>query len=120
MLFRMGRGWLYAVAVLGLLVAGVMVAWRTWPRTSVGPFDPVAAVIAVISVAVSVAALGLAVRAQRQAGINVADVAGQLAIAVQQAETEARRQLLGGHDRAIDLRFTFQRAGAHNAAGARR
>jgi hypothetical protein len=42
---------LYAVAALGLLVAGV-VAWRTWPRTSPGSFDPVGTVIALAGLAV--------------------------------------------------------------------
>ena len=118
MLFGMGRGRLYAAAVCGLLVAGAVVGWRTWAHTSAGPFDPVAAVIAVAGLAVSVAALGVAARAQRQADTDVAAVAGRLAVAVGKAETEARRQLLGGGDHAIDVRFAFRPAAAHNAAGA--
>ena len=114
----MGRGRLYGIAVAGLLVAAGVVAWRTWAQTSVGPFDPVSAVIALAGLAVSVAAFGLGWRAQREADADVAAVAGRLAVTVGQAETKARRQLLGGHDRTIDVQFSFHPATAHNAAGA--
>jgi NACHT domain len=113
------RRW-YAVAGLGLLAVAGVVAWRTWRHTSAGSFDPVSAVFAVASLAVGVAALGLAGRAQRQADTDVIAVAGRLAVAVEQAESRALWQLLGEHDRAIDVRFTFCRAAAHNASGAER
>ena len=116
MLSGMGlRRW-YVVAALGLLAVAGVVASRIWLHASAGSFDPVA----VASLTVGVAALGLAVQAQRQADTNVADVAGRLAVVVAQAETEARRQLLGGQDRTrtIDVQFTFHRAAAHSAAGA--
>ena len=44
-------------------------------------------------------------------------MAGQLAVAIAQAETQTRWQLLGGHDRTIDVKFTFHPAPAHNIAG---
>jgi hypothetical protein len=121
MVFGMGRGRWHAVAVLGLLVvtgavAGA-VAWQTWRSTSAGPFDPVAAVIALAGLAVSIATWRLAVRMQQQADTDVV-VARRLAVAVWDAETEARRQLLGGHDRTIDVQFSFRPAPAHNAEGA--
>ena len=118
MLSGMGRGHFYTVAVSALLVAAGVVAWRTWSRTSAGQFDPVSAVIALAGVAISVAALGLARVAQRQADTDVNAVAGRLAVAVGKAETEARRQLLGGYDRAIEVQFTFHPAPAHEADGA--
>ena len=68
--------------------------------------------------AVSVAGFGLAVRAQQQSDTDVGSVAARLAIAVEQEETDARRQLLGGNDRTINVRFAFQPAPAHDAAGA--
>ena len=114
----MERGRLYAVAAAGLLVAAGVVARQTFARTSVGPFDPVAAVIAMASLAVSVASLAVAVRAQRQADTDVPAAAGRLAVAVKDAETDARKQLLGGHNRPIDVQFTFRPAVAHDAAGA--
>jgi hypothetical protein len=117
MLYGMGRGRLYAVAALGLVVAGV-VAWRTWPRTSPGSFDPVGTVIALAGLAVGVVALSLAVRAQRHAETDVTGVAGRLAVAIGQAETKARWQLLGKHDRTIDVQFTLHPAAAHNAVRA--
>ncbi|WP_026412867.1 NACHT domain-containing protein [Actinomadura oligospora] len=114
----MGRvGW-YTVAGLALLVTACLVAARTWAGTSAGQFDPVGAVIALASLAVSVVALGLAVRAQRHTDTDVIDAAARLAVAVRAVEAEARRQLLGGHDRTIDVEFTLQPAQAHNAARA--
>jgi hypothetical protein len=111
------RRW-YTAAGLGLLAVAGIVAWRTWRHTSAGSFDPVSAVIAVASLAVGVAALSLAARALRQADTDVTAVARRLAVAVGQAETRALWQLLGAHDRVIDVQFTFCRAAAHNAAGA--
>lgn len=110
--------WYTVVAVLGLLIAAGAVAWRTWSGTSAGQFDPVGAPIALVGLAVSVVALGQGVRAQHQADTDVVEVARRLAVRVGQAETEARRQLLGGHDRTIDVGFDFVPAAAHNAAGA--
>ena len=54
---------MYVAAVSGLLVAAAgAVAWRTWPWTSAGQFDPVAAVIAFAGLAVSAASLAVAVK----------------------------------------------------------
>lgn len=114
----MGRGRLYAVAAAGLLGAAWLVARQTFARTSVGPFDPVAAVIAMASLAVGVASLVVAVRTKRQDDMNVAAAAGRLAVAVKDAETDARQQLLGGDNRTINVQFTFHPATAHNVAGA--
>jgi 1,4-dihydroxy-2-naphthoate octaprenyltransferase len=116
---RMGLGRWYAAAVIGLLAIAGVVAWRTRLHTSAGSFGPVGAVIAAAGLAVGVAALGLAVRAQRQADTDVTTTAERLAVAVGQVETRARWQLLGGNDRIIDVRFTFRPAAAHNAAGVR-
>jgi hypothetical protein len=114
----MGRGRLYAVAAAGLLVAAGVVTRQAFARTSAGPFDPVAAVIGLVSLAVSVASFGLAVGEKRRADTDVPAAAGRLAVAVKDAETKARKQLLGGHDRTIDVQFTFRPAVAHDAAGA--
>jgi len=114
----MGRGRWYAIAVLGSLMTAGMVAWRTWRLTSLVQFDPVAAVIPLTGLAVSVAALRLAVRAQKKADTDVAGVAGRLAVAVKNEESKARRQLLDDHDRSIDVQFSLQRAAAHRASGA--
>lgn len=114
----MGRGRWYAFAGLAFLVAAGMLAWRTGPVISAGQFDPVGAVGTLASLAVSVVALGLAVRAQRQVESDVRDAAARLAVVVGEVETEARRQLLGGDERTIDVEFSFRPAVAHNASGA--
>ena len=115
----MGRGRWFAVAVAGLLAAAGVLAWRTWLQTPAGPFDPVSAVLAIAGLVVALAGLSLGLRSQRDADMDAAAAAGRLAVAVRDAESRAMRQLLGGHDRAIDVRFSFRPAPAHDAAGAR-
>lgn len=114
----MERGRWYAVAILGSLVMAGVVTWRAWRGTSLTQVDPVAAVIGLAGLLVSVAALRLAVRAQKQTDTDVTGVAARLAVVVKQVESEARRQLLGGHDRPIDVQFSLRLAAAHDAAGA--
>ena len=116
----MRRGYWFGIAALGLLAAAGAVAWRALPRTSAGQFDPVAAVIALASLAVAVATLRLAIMAQQRENADVVSVARRLGIAVNQAESEARRQLLDGHDRTIDVQFSFRPAPGQNVARARR
>ena len=113
----MRRGGLYAIGLAGLLLAGVL-AWRAWPHSSAGSFDPVNAVIGTAGLLVGVASLFLAVRAQGQADIDVAAAAARLAVAIEQEEATARQQLLGGGDRTIDVPLVFQPAPGHDAAGA--
>ncbi len=115
--YGVSRGGWCATGAAGLLIAGVL-AWRTWPHTSAGSFDPVSAVIGIASLVVGIAALILAARAQRQADTDVATAARRLAVAVGEEETKARQQLLGGDDRTINVRYTFQPAPGQAAAGA--
>ncbi len=49
--------------------------------------------------------------------MDVPSIATRLAAAVKREETEARRQLLSGHDRAIDVEFKFQPGVAPDAPG---
>ena len=119
MLCAVRRGGLYAIGMAGLLIAGIL-AWRTWPQTSAGSFDPVSAVIGIASLVVGIASLVMAARAQRQADTDVAAIAARLAVAVEDEETKARQQLLGGDNRTINVRFAFQSAPGQQAAGAGR
>ena len=119
MLYGVRRGGLYAIGMIGLVIAGVL-AWRTWPHASAGSFDPVSAVIGIASLVVGIASLILAARVQRQTDTNVAAVAARLAVAIEDEETKARRQLLGGDNRTINVRFAFQAAPGQDAAGAGR
>jgi hypothetical protein len=94
-------------------------AWGIWRGVSASPqFDPVSAVIALVALATSVVAVGQGRRAQQHAETNIAEMVRRLAVRVEQAETKARRQLLGGHDRIIDVGFEFVPARGHDAAGA--
>ena len=119
MLCGVNRGGLYAIGLAGLLIAAVL-AWRTWPHTSAGSFDPVSAVIGIASLVVGIASFILAARAQRQADADVTAVAARLAVAVGHEETKARQQLLGGDNRTINVQFAFQSAPGQHAAGAGR
>jgi hypothetical protein len=120
MLCGVRRGGLYAIGVAGLLIAAGVLAWRTWPHTSAGSFDPVSAVVGIVGLVVGFASLILAARAQHQADTDIAAIAARLAVAVEQEETKARQQLLGGDSRTINVRFSFQPAPGHDAAGAGR
>jgi len=96
-----------------------MLAWRTWPHTSSGSFDPVSAVIGIAGLAVAFASLILAARTQQQIDTDVVAIAAQLAVAIEE-ESTARQQLLGGENRPINLAFAFQPGPRHDAAGAGR
>jgi NACHT domain len=118
----MGRqGWLarlWGTTCLVLLGVAAAIGWRTLPEAEAGDADPLSAVIGLAALAASVWAGALAVRSLRWQETVLADVAERLATEVRAAEQEARRHLLGGHDKAIDVEFTFCPAPAHDAAGA--
>src|SRR5579859_6482975 len=99
------------VAVGGAVVIGV----RTLPHATVGSVDPLAAVVALAALVGGLWAGYLSLRALRWQETSVADAAQRLALAVRDAERNARRQLLGGHDRTIDVDFEFRPAPSHNA-----
>lgn len=115
------RRWsLYAIGIAGLFIATGMLAWRTWPHTSSGSFDPVSAVIGIAGLAVAFASLILAARTQQQIDTDVVAIAARLAVAIEQEEGTARQQLLGGENQPINLAFAFQPGPRHDAAGAGR
>jgi hypothetical protein len=110
-----GRGIsLGALSVLVLIVAAVLGA-RTLPHAKVGDVDPLSAVVALVALAVSGWGGYLSWRALRWQETNLADAYNRLVLAVREDERDARRQLLGGHDRTIDVDFTFRPAPSHNA-----
>jgi hypothetical protein len=117
-----GRGWgLAYAAVAGLAIAvAVVVGVRMLLGSAIGDVDPLGAVVALASLSVSVASMYLSVRAVRRQELDSTDLVGWLAEQVTDAEGQARRQLLGGHDKPIDVDFDFQPAGTHNAANAAR
>ncbi|MFJ6151645.1 NACHT domain-containing protein [Micromonospora profundi] len=108
---------------LGCVAAGVLalgvLAW-VLRRAAFGDVDPLSAAIGAGSLVAGVAALVVAVRTWRWQQTGIGDLTVRLADAVGRAEQQARQQLLGGHDRAIDVEFGFQPAPAHNAVGAPR
>ncbi|WP_231905683.1 NACHT domain-containing protein [Streptomyces davaonensis] len=97
----------------------IAIGWRTLPRVAAGEADPVGAAIGLVGLAAGIWSGWLTVRSLRWQETNLTEVAGRLAVEVLAAEREARRQLLGDHDKTIDLEFALLPAPAHDAAGAR-
>jgi hypothetical protein len=116
-----GRRWLRlgygAIGVLAVVLT-LSLAQRALPGARVGDIDPLGAVFGLLALTVSAWAGRLSVRALRWQEIDVATAAGRLAEAVLAAEQDARCQLLGDHDKTVDVEFDFRPAPAHDAAGA--
>ncbi|WP_282790987.1 NACHT domain-containing protein [Streptomyces sp. CC224B] len=83
-----------------------------------GDIDLLGAAIGTSSFVVSAWGAWLTLRAARWQETDLADASARLAARVLAVEREARRQLLGDHDRAVDVRFVFRPSPAHSAAGA--
>ncbi|WP_257584401.1 NACHT domain-containing protein [Streptomyces sp. TLI_146] len=88
------------------------------PKAKVGDIDPLGAAIGLLALVVSIWAGWLSVRTLRWQETDVTTAAALLARAVLVAESDARRQLLGAHDKTIDVEFDFRPAAAHDAMGA--
>lgn len=107
-----------AICVVAVGVA-TAIGWQTLPRVSAGEADPVGAVIGLAGLATGIWSGWLTVRSLHWQETNLTEVAERLAVEVLAAEREARRQLLGNHDKTIDLEFALLPAPTHDAAGAR-
>lgn len=108
-----------AICAVGVGVASA-IGWQILPGVALAEVDPVGAVIGFVGLAAGIWSGWLAARSLRwQQETNLADLVERLAVEVVAAEREARRQLLGDHDKAIDLEFNLLPAPAHDAEGAR-
>ncbi|MGI5214926.1 NACHT domain-containing protein [Plantactinospora sp. CA-290183] len=101
----------------GAVIALAMSVW-VLRRAEFGDVDPLSAAVGFLSMVAGMAALVVAARTWRWQQTGTADLVVRLAEVVGRAEQQARGQLLGGHDRAIDVEFDFRPAPGHNAAGA--
>jgi hypothetical protein len=117
---KSGRGQGIALGAVSafMLGAAIVLGARTLPHAKVGDVDPLSAVIALAALAVGVWAGYMSLRALRWQETNVEDAAKRLVDAVRDDERTTRRQLLGGHDRTINVDFTFRPAPAHDAQSA--
>ncbi len=104
------------VVAVGVITA---IGWQTLPRVSAGEADPVGAVIGLVGLTAGIWSGWLTARSLRWQETNLTEVAERLAVEVLAAEREARRQLLGNHDKTIDLEFALLPAPTQDAAGAR-
>ncbi|HET9658326.1 MAG TPA: NACHT domain-containing protein [Kineosporiaceae bacterium] len=109
-----GRALVYGAVGVGAVLVGV---WAL-SRVKVGDVDPVGAGVGTASLLAGLVAMVLAVRAWRWQETNTADLTQRLADMVTHAEGLARQQLLGGHDKPINVEFELQQAPAHNATHA--
>ncbi|GAA2432159.1 NACHT domain-containing protein [Streptomyces macrosporus] len=115
-----GQGWALAVLAAVALGAAVVFGARA-ARSGVtvgGDFDGVGATIALASLAVALGAAWQSAQALRWQETDLQQVTARLAVAVLDEVREARQQLLGDHDKTIDVRFTLRPALAHTADGA--
>jgi hypothetical protein len=115
---RRWSAWGYGLGGALALVLAVVLGRRALLGGPAGNVDPVAAVLGLVSLAASIWAGRLAVRALRWQETDLADAAVRLAVAVLAAEQEARRAVAGRPRPAIDMAFTFHPVPAHNAEGA--
>jgi hypothetical protein len=83
-----------------------------------GDFDGVGAAIALASLAVALGAAWQSARAMRWQETDLQQVTARLAVAVLDEVRTARQQLLGDHDKTIDVQFVLRPAPAHTADGA--
>ncbi|MFB9681689.1 NACHT domain-containing protein [Streptosporangium vulgare] len=118
---RRGRGkaWLWGALGLATLAAAAVMIPRLLPELKTGDVDPLGALIGSVSLATTVifgvASLYLAYRALHPPP-TPAEAVSDLAQEVKRTETIARRQLLGDHDKTIDVAFTLWPAPGHPAA----
>ncbi|MFJ7292821.1 NACHT domain-containing protein [Streptomyces collinus] len=83
-----------------------------------GDIDPIGAVVGISSLVVSGWGALVTFRSARWQETDLADASARLASQVLAVEREARRQLLGDHDRTVDLRFAFRPSASHSVEGA--
>ncbi|MFE3740800.1 NACHT domain-containing protein [Streptomyces sp. NPDC059134] len=103
-------------SALTLMAVGVAVALTV--RAGTGEVDPAGLAVGLFGLMLAVVSLRQSTRAQVSQDTDTAELADRLAIGIRKREEEARRRLLGGSDRTIDVAFTFRPSPAHHAAGA--
>ncbi|MGW6745577.1 NACHT domain-containing protein [Streptomyces sp. NPDC055025] len=109
---RMRWGW------LALTVVAVGVAVTIAVRAGTGEVDPGGLVVGLVSLVLAIAGLHQAVDSQAWQDTDTAGLADRLTGIIREREEEARRRLLGGSDRTINVEFTFLPSPAHHTAGA--
>ncbi|ATL25745.1 hypothetical protein KY5_0727 [Streptomyces formicae] len=113
------RGRTYGFGAATLVACCVTVAMLMRALgSSAGDVDPLSAAIALVSFPLTVWSGYLTFQSVRWQETDLIDASARLAAQVVAVEREARRQLLGGHDRTVDLRFVFRPSPAHSAHGA--
>ncbi|MEV5892895.1 NACHT domain-containing protein [Nonomuraea fuscirosea] len=116
------RAWGWAAGGLTLLALAVYAGINAIPSFTIGEVDPFSATSGVlfglISSSAGAWAIWMAIRAARWQESNLQDAASRLAQTVLAIESKERRQLLGQHDKAINLTFALQPTPGHPASGA--
>jgi hypothetical protein len=104
----------YAAAGVLALAGSVAVGLLKLHNISPGQFDPVAAVIGLMSLWAGLGSLVLSVRARRLQRTDLTYAVQCLAARVASSEQQARRQLLGDDGTAIDVSFTLRSSRARD------
>ncbi|WP_328399510.1 NACHT domain-containing protein [Streptomyces sp. NBC_00390] len=117
-----GFGLAWAAAAAALCGIALVLGARVLPAAGTGDVDPAGALLGLVGLAAT--AVGtlwsgrMAYLALRLQESDAAGLADRLAREVKRQEEQARRRLLGGSIRSIDVSFAFEPAPAHNAEGA--
>ncbi|MFF9322486.1 NACHT domain-containing protein [Streptomyces sp. NPDC014735] len=106
--------WGWSALTVSALVVSVAMA----VRAGTGDVDPGGLVVGVVGLMLTVAGLDQARSSQAREDTDAAGLADRLAVDIRKREEEARRRLLGGSDRTINIEFVHLPSRAHQAAGA--
>jgi hypothetical protein len=101
-----------------MLGVAVVVALWSIPGAGTGEVDPAGLTVGLASLAAALWSGGMAVQALRWQETDLAENADRLAVEVLDAESASWLQLLGAHDRTINVPFVHYGAPAHEASGA--
>jgi len=111
----------YGLGSIAALGVATYMAVRALPDSTIGGIDPLSAIIALVSLALTLWSGLLALKAAREQELDIlAATQRSLAVEVLAAESRARTQLLGDHGKPIDVQFSLIAAPSHNAETAAR
>ncbi len=105
-------GWL----ALAVVAVGVALTIAVWAGT--GEVDPGGLAVGLVSLMLAIVGLYQATLPPGGVDTDTAGLADRLAIDIRKHEEEARKRLLGGSDRTINVEFAYLPSPAHHATGA--
>ncbi|MFC9856609.1 MULTISPECIES: NACHT domain-containing protein [unclassified Streptomyces] len=113
---RTARRTLWGWVALSVVTVGVAVTIAI--RAGTGDVDPGGLALGLVSLMLAIAGLYQATLSPTSQDTDTAGLADRLADHIRKREEEARRRLLGGSDRTINVEFAFLPSPAHHATDA--